>query len=216
METKVCKLCGIEKSLNEYDIKNEHLLNFCKDCRRRKRREKYAQNREQEIRDVKIYQSKNKDAVKKRIKAYQIKNKEKIKEYNKKWEELNKERRKEYCSNLRKKKKQTDKAYKLKCNVKSMINNSFTRRKYTKKSKNYKILGCNYDYFINYLLQTYKDNYGIEWDGIEKVHIDHIKPLKYAKTEEEVIKLCHYTNLQLLKEKDNLEKSFKLDWELSK
>jgi len=57
---------------------------------------------------------------------------------------------------------------------------------------------------------------GIEWNGIEKVQIDHIKPLKYAKTEEEVIKLCHYTNLQLLKEKDNLEKSFKLDWELSK
>ena len=216
METKVCKICGIKKSLNEYDIKNKHLLNFCKDCRRKKRRESYAQNREQEIKDVKLYQSKNKEIIKKRVKEYQAKNREKIREYNKKWEQSNKEKRKKYYNNFKKRKKQENRTYKLKCNIKSMINNSFTRRKYTKRSKNYKILCCSYDYFINYLLQTYKNNYGIEWDGVEKVHIDHIKPLKYAKTKEEVIKLCHYTNLQLLKAKDNLKKSSKLNWELCK
>ena len=32
--------------------------------------------------------------------------------------------------------------------------------------------------------------------------------------EEEVINLCHYTNLQLLKAKDNLCKNSKLDWRL--
>ena len=39
-----------------------------------------------------------------------------------------------------------------------------------------------------------------------KYHIDHIVPLATAQTEEDVIKLCHYTNLQLLTAKDNLEK----------
>ena len=66
------------------------------------------------------------------------------------------------------------------------------------------------------MLETYKNNYGIEWDNIEPIHIDHIKPLKYANTEKEIVKLCHYTNLQLLKAQDNLEKANKLNWELEK
>ena len=36
------------------------------------------------------------------------------------------------------------------------------------------------------------DNYGVVWD------IDHIKPLSSAITEEDIINLNHYTNLQPL------------------
>ena len=64
----------------------------------------------------------------------------------------------------------------------------------------------DFEYFYKHLLQTYKNNYGCEWDNIEKIHIDHVIPLAAAHTEEDVKKLCHYTNLQLLKEKDNLYK----------
>ena len=46
------------------------------------------------------------------------------------------------------------------------------------------------------------------------MHIDHIIPLCTVNTKEEIIKLCHYSNLQLLKAKDNLEKKDKLEWEL--
>lgn len=63
-----------------------------------------------------------------------------------------------------------------------------------------------------YLLKTFKDRYGYEWDGKEKISIDHIMPLATAKTEEEVIKLCYYTNLQLLKAEDNWRKSDRLDF----
>ena len=59
-------------------------------------------------------------------------------------------------------------------------------------------------------MKTYKNSYGVEWNEKEKVHIDHIIPLATAKTEEEVIKLNHYTNLQLLKAKDNLKKGSKI------
>lgn len=72
------------------------------------------------------------------------------------------------------------------------------------------------DYLYEYLLKTFKNNYGYDYDKKEKVHIDHIVPLVNAKTEQQIIELCHYTNLQLLKEKDNLEKNAKLDWELLK
>lgn len=76
----------------------------------------------------------------------------------------------------------------------------------------YMIFGLNKEEFVKHLLTTFINNYGYEWDGKEPVHIDHIIPLATAKTEEEVIELCYYTNLQLLKAKDNLKKSCKLDF----
>ena len=72
------------------------------------------------------------------------------------------------------------------------------------------------DFLIEHLYKTFKSNYGYEWNGVEPVHIDHIIPLATANTEEEVIALCHYTNLQLLKAQDNLSKNKSLDWTLSK
>ena len=72
------------------------------------------------------------------------------------------------------------------------------------------------DCFINYLIKTYENNYNEKWDWeyLKNVHIDHIIPMSTAKSEEEVIKLNHYTNLQLLKAEDNMQKSDKLDWRL--
>jgi hypothetical protein len=42
------------------------------------------------------------------------------------------------------------------------------------------------------------------------VAIDHIIPLSFAKTEEELYILCHYTNLQPLWAEENLKKSNKI------
>ena len=80
--------------------------------------------------------------------------------------------------------------------------------------KTEEIIGISLKEFYYYLLKTFKDNYGYEWDGKEPVHIDHINPLKQCNTEEEVIRCCYYTNLQLLKAEDNLKKGDKTNWEL--
>lgn len=48
------------------------------------------------------------------------------------------------------------------------------------------------------------DNQG-EW------HLDHIIPLATAETEEEIIRLNHYTNFQPLWAFDNLSKGSKID-----
>lgn len=75
--------------------------------------------------------------------------------------------------------------------------------------KKTEILGCSFDEVYKYLLSTWEKNYGKPWDG-GPYHIDHIIPLATAKTEEEAIKLCHYTNLQLLTPEDNMVKNAKV------
>ena len=48
------------------------------------------------------------------------------------------------------------------------------------------------------------------WENRNEWHIDHIIPLSSSKTEEDVFKLCHYTNLQPLWVNENLQKSNKI------
>ena len=166
-----------------------------------------------------------KQAKKLANKKWRETHKEYIKEYNKKWREKNKEYKikidkeynnkhkkemLEYMKKYNKKRKQEDKLFKLKHNIRNVMYYSFIKKNYYKENHTKEILGCDINEFANYLLETYKNNYGIEWDGIEKVHIDHIIPLAIAKTQEEIIKLCHYSNLQLLKAKDNLIKGSKI------
>jgi hypothetical protein len=51
---------------------------------------------------------------------------------------------------------------------------------------------------------------GMNWSNYGEWHIDHITPLAFAKTKEEIIKLCHYTNLQPLWAIDNIKKGSKI------
>ena len=43
--------------------------------------------------------------------------------------------------------------------------------------------------------------------GIGDLHIDYVVPISLAETEEEILLLNHYSNLQLLKANENLAKS---------
>ena len=46
----------------------------------------------------------------------------------------------------------------------------------------------------------------MNWKNHGEWHIDHIKPLSSAKSEEEMNKLFHYSNLQPLWASENLKK----------
>ena len=50
----------------------------------------------------------------------------------------------------------------------------------------------------------------MSWENHGKWHIDHIIPLSTANTEEDILNLCHYTNLQPLWAEDNIKKSNKI------
>jgi hypothetical protein len=110
-----------------------------------------------------------------------------------------------------KQRKRTDEIFKFKSNVRTLISSSFNRKKYnnwTKKYKSEEILGCSLDEFKKFIQNKFTEN--MSFNNYGKWHLDHIKPLALAKTEEEVILLNHYTNFQPLWAADNLQKSAKL------
>ena len=49
----------------------------------------------------------------------------------------------------------------------------------------------------------------MRWDNHGEWHMDHIKPISLAKTENEILELNHYTNFQPLWANENLSKSNK-------
>lgn len=85
--------------------------------------------------------------------------------------------------------------------VKLRVRGSVTRiKKQTSYNLNTcEILKCDYD-FLNKRLQLDKNLMN---------HIDHIIPLSWAKTEDELISLGHYSNLQILTIKENTSKNNK-------
>lgn len=174
-----------------------------------KQKEYRENNKEKIALYKKEYSRKNKDKIDKRVKEYKQKNREKISKRYSEYYIKNKDKMLQKNREYRKKRKKEDYIFRLKEDIRTVIRHSFKRKGIKKSHKTEQIIGCTITELKNHLLQTFFENYGYEWDGMEDVHIDHIIPLATANTEEEVIKLCHYTNLQLLKAKDNLEKGAK-------
>lgn len=108
--------------------------------------------------------------------------------------------------------KQADPIYKLKCQARTTIYKSFARTGNVKSERCEKLVGLSMDEFVAYLKRTYEQTYGRPWDGVGDVHIDHIVPLATAQTEEDVKRLCNYTNLRLITAEDNQRKGAKLDY----
>jgi hypothetical protein len=91
--------------------------------------------------------------------------------------------------------------------IQNLIRASLNRRQYKKTSRTQQIVGCSYAELLAHLQSTWDNNYPNQLLKWEEVHIDHVVPLASVKTEEDIIKLNHYSNLQLLTAADNLAKS---------
>lgn len=152
---------------------------------------------------------KNIDELKKSRKMYRERTKEKRKEYRKEYNKNNKKKNDEYRYKYIKNRIKNDCLFKLKLNIANLIRQSFRKNNFRKTSKTCEILGCTYQEFKIYLASKFEswmswDNRGL-YNGQSKYgwDVDHIIPLSSAKTEEDVIRLNHYTNLQPLCSKLN-------------
>ena len=138
------------------------------------------------------------------------KNVDRYKKTHKKYYQDNKDKViKSHCNYLKNRKK-IDSLFKLKCTIRVLVSNSIKKGGFNKKSKTEDILGCSFDDFKNYLESKFEnwmnwENHGLYNGEYEKTwQIDHIIPISSAKTEEDIIRLNHYKNLQPLCSKINM------------
>ena len=196
---KRCPNCLLYKNFEEFNSCSncaKGLSSSCKECacdiskkyrdsldpqiKRKRRQEEYIKNREGYLR---------------RSSEYQLNNKEKIRDSNKL-----------RGRNL----KFTNPLLNLKRNISTLIRMTF-RGNYKKGKKCVDILGCSIEefknhiesQFLNWMTWENKGNaceelmYNCSWD------LDHIIPVSYAKTEEEVYLLNHWSNFQPMCSKVN-------------
>lgn len=220
-----CKECTNKKQ------KADRLKNL--DKRREMNRLSYYKKREENLKRVKVYAEKTKNLKAEYDKQYREQNKLKIAEYKKQYatenaEQISKRMRiyrqenseklalnkSEYSKNNRQKvnKKQlayqkiktaTDPLFRLRKNTRKMVSRYMIGEK---SMRTQQIIGCTYEELRLHLEQQFTE--GMTWEnyGINGWHVDHIKPLAMASTEEEIIASNHYTNLQPLWCLDNLSK----------
>lgn len=174
---KCCSKCDEIKLLEQFSKQKKGgdsngLHYYCKACVSKIDKLRYKKNRLKYLQQSREYREENKDTVRQSRRKW--------------WKE-----------------RSGDLQFKLRHNLRSSIQYAYKSKGMRKNKKTSDILGCAYDYFVEYTesqLEPWmnESNYGkcvpgqpnIGWD------IDHIIPLASAKTEEDLIKLCHYTNLK--------------------
>ena len=161
---------------------------------------------------VREYKERNKDKILAQKRESNKKNADTYKEWVKANEKELIEKRKSYYEKNKKRifhyiydRKSKDPLYKLKFTLRSRIYTALQQRSWRKNGRTEQLLGADYKTVKKHIESLFKD--GMTWDNHGEWHIDHIVPLASAKTEDEVIKLFHYTNLQPLWAEENLRKS---------
>lgn len=196
MVEKVCTKCKIIKSLEDFHKDKNTKLGVkphCKICN------KIMAN---------IYFINNKDEILKRNRENVLKNIDKVKEYKKQWKENNREKIKEQRKFYRQNKKAIDTLYKMKENLRRRTLKAFKTKNWVKSGGTETLLQGTYTEVFNHIESLFTER--MNWSNQGEWHIDHIIPLASAKTQEDIIQLFNYKNLQPLWAIDNILKSNKV------
>lgn len=225
METKVCKVCNLEKEISSF-VKWKRTCRSCGVENNRKWKEKNKKVIKSNCIDCNIeyetiiystqlpnvrcrkcsINSKKSVVTEKECRICEtVKN---VDEFYKNYRTckicLYKKRNKRYSERLKE-----DVSFRIKHNLKVNLKNHLRISGYKKEDKMINILGCTHNEFVKYLESKFEywmnfDNYGL-YNGELKYgwDLDHIIPISSAKNNEDIKKLYRYSNLQPLCSKIN-------------
>ena len=237
MDKKQCSKCGEIKNVSSFSKRKDSKDGYrgvCKSCNstpeklkqqrewikadrkanpekyKQKDKAKYDKRRTQILEQKKIYYIDNKESIRLRKQSYYNLNKDTILEKNRVYQKNNREsinrNKREYESHRRK----NDPLFKLVRFQRDSLKRIIKAIKYDKGCHSIEYLGCSVEFLKNYIESQWEG--GMNWSnhGLYGWHIDHIIPISTAKTKEDIIKLCHYTNLRPLWAEENLSKGSKI------
>lgn len=213
--TKICHKCNKVKPLEDFyrqRSRPDGRQTQCKQCQHNNYKKHYATHTVQYAATHRVYYRSNKAATAQKCREYYQAHRAEVadrqKRYNqthktqhnvwkRQWRANNKEKVAAYARKARQDPVKHEKVRLLK-----IIRRVFDHQGLSKSPTTEAICKCTPMGLYAHLCASWEKNYGHAYTG-EPCEIDHIAPLKEAKTIEEVHKLYHYSNLQLLTKEDN-------------
>ncbi len=175
---------------------------YVKECNARYWEENRASigQQQRQRREVDLVADRHREACREYYQA----NKESILAYHREYRRSNRERINKMKGAYHHARQKDDPAYAMRKRIAANISGRIRVMGYTKQSKTQEILGCDWLCFKAHIERQFLK--GMTWDNRSEWHIDHIVPISSAKTEEDVIRLNHFTNLRPMWAKDNIAK----------
>jgi hypothetical protein len=189
---KKCFICKTDKLLSEFykhKTTKDGFENRCKICFRQWQKNRYYLNRESRIDQVKEYKRNNRS---------------KVNEYKNQWQKDNREKLRPYFRVYNQQRKINDINFKIAASLRTRL--YIAMHNHQKVGSAVKDLGCSIQELKIYFESKFKP--GMSWKNWGKWHIDHVQSLaSFDLTKrEELLKACHYSNLQPLWAKENIRK----------
>ena len=143
-----------------------------------------------------------------RAKRYRETHKEQVKESNKRYRQENKQKRTDY-ERIR---RQTDPIYRFRTSFRCLISGYLRKKGYNGGKNVWEVVGCDFDTFLEYIQKQFEEGMTIENYGHSKGcwNVDHIVPIYNAKTDEDLERLNHYSNLRPMWASDNYKRPRKI------
>lgn len=218
MKTHKCNKCSSIKPKSEFYKRSDRpigIQSVCKTCTKKYNKDNrerlnkvkadwYIKNKKKHNEASKLNYINNKERYLERYKKNRLNNLEEYKEKSREYYLNNKERLIEIGSERDRKRYKNDPLFKLKKLSRSRIYNFLTNIDYKKNKTIEKMIGCSFEELKEHIESKFSDD--MSWDNYGEWHVDHIIPLCSVETEEDIIKLCNYKNLQPLWKEDNLKK----------
>lgn len=202
---KECTRCNIIRPIEEFSKDSRYKLGVkseCKVCDKERSLDYYYNNKElvklktkEYIKSEKYkltrekYLKENREEINRVKKLYKLNNREKVLQD-----------KREYYQ-----RKKNDPIFALTKRLRQGIYRSIRG---VKLRSSLDILGCTEEKFKIHIENQFTDD--MSWDRLNEIHIDHIIPISSAETLEDVYRLNHYTNLQPLWARDNIQKYNKI------
>jgi hypothetical protein len=169
------------------------------------------------------YQAKNREKLKAYLASYFQENKEKLNAANRtwakenknarsahqrKWLENNRESRNVWRAKRAVERRKTDPIHAMREVARTRIRHALNNKGFKRQAKTAIMVGCSWAKLKLHIESQFVD--GMSWENRHLWEVDHIIPLSSANTQEDIIKLSHFSNLQPLWKEDNRSKSDKM------